>query len=38
MGVTSGTGTPYSSGTHELTPIFRGVRVAQSSDFCIVFL
>ena len=33
----SGAGTVYTSGAHEFTPVFSGVRVAQSLIFCVVF-
>jgi hypothetical protein len=35
-GATSGTGTAYPFGAHEFTPVFSGVRVAQSLVFCVV--
>ena len=37
MGVISGTGTAYSSVTHEFIHVFSGVRVARSFVFCVVF-
>ena len=35
-GATSGAGTAYPFGAHEFTPVFSGVRVAQSLVFCVV--
>ena len=37
-GITSGTGTAYSSGAPEFTPGFRGVRVTQSLVLCLCFV
>ena len=37
MGTTSGAGISYPSVPHEFNPVFRGVRVAQSLVFCVVF-
>jgi len=36
-GVSSGAGDAYSSGTHEITSVFPGVRVAHSLVLCVVF-
>jgi hypothetical protein len=35
--VTGGAGTGYPSGAHELTLVFRGVPVARSLVYCVVF-
>jgi cadmium resistance protein CadD (predicted permease) len=37
MDSTRGAGTLYPSGAHEFVPVFRGVRVARSFVFCVVF-